>query len=835
MRGKNSECAASFQRRGKVLIVDSAAENGSVFQKMLSDNYDILEAEKGLHVMEILESRAEEIDLVLLDLTLPETDGIEILRKMNKRGFTEKIPVVVVTAAVSQERTDLIYELGAIDLIIRPFDINIVCHRLENIRRLHAQQRKLDEKQKWGYERHLEAVLDMNPDVVGTFNFNISRNICSNGISDIKTVLMLQDSGTVDGYVEKAINMIPDKEEGKVFAKTFNRRALKAAYRKGKTIVALKHTYIGDDGDRKLLVTTVDMVNNPATGDIEGILYAKDITTAYVGDRIKEFLINKGYDSIAIVDLSNDSASILSGGNGEGVSLIKLGSSYTERQKRKAMQEVFPDNRERFLADTKIETIREELAQRESYAVNVNCIGENGEKRFKKFSFSYMDKGHEIAIVTGEDITYDAERDFLTGELNREGFLQYTNQILKKSGKDDHFTIIFFDVKGFKAINEKFGTMAGDELLRRMAKYIRNAFYEPVALARIAGYDHFLCLVRTEKLDLDELRRYFRKCTFSYGGMSEEIHCMCGIYHIQRDDGLSVSAMCDRARLAKEYLRDDYTKLYSIYNESMKEDYLARNAITGTIQEALTNKEFKVYYQPIYDAKTGRIASAEALVRWQKPDGKMLSPGRFIPVLEETGYVSQLDRYVTEEVKAFIIGRQKKKEYVVPISVNLSWMDFRDKTMVHDLVQDSERQNENNGFVRFEITETAHTSLTGENSDTLKQMRKNGTAILIDDFGSGYSSFSTIVDFDFDVIKLDMSFVQKIGVNAKSESIIQAIINMAHSINAKVIAEGAETREHVDFLVKHGCDYIQGFYFSKPLPREEFVALLGKENMFPKG
>lgn len=826
MRGKYSASTAPIEKKKrKVLIVDNVTENRSAFQKVLSDNYDILEAEDGQRALEILESGAEDIDLVLLD-----NGSAEILRRMKEKGWTEKIPIVVVAAAnTSREKTDLIYDLGAIDIILRPFNMNIVRHRLENIRRLHANQRKAEEKQKWAYERHLEAILDMNPDVIGTFNFNISRNICSKGISDIKTVLMLQDAGTVDGYIEKAVNMIPDKEEGVVFAETFNRKALQEAYRAGKTVIALTHAYIGDDGERKLLVTTVDMVSNPATGDIEGILYAKDITLSYVGNKIKEFLINESYDAIGLIDLSSDKIAVLNDQKEEKDSLIGLSKSYTEAQKRRAVQEVTSNNREKFLEDTDIEVIRKELAQREAYSVNVNCIGENGEKLFKKYSFSYLDRRHEIVILTEEDITYEAERDFLTGELNREGFIQYTRQILRKSGKDDHFSIIFFDVKGFKAINEKFGTIAGDELLRQTAKCIRNSFLEPVALARITGYDHFLCLVRTEKLDPEQLRQYFSKCSFAYGGVSEEVHWMCGIYHMEEGSNLSVNAMCDRARLAKDFIKDDYTKMYSVYDESMKNEYMARNAITGSMQEALLNKEFKVYYQPIYDVKTGRIASAEALIRWQKPGGVMLSPGLFIPVLEETGYVSQLDRYVTEEVKEFIRDRQRDKAFVVPISINLSWVDFHDKTMMNELVRDSEKQEQQNELVRYEITETAHTSLAGDNSEMLRRMRQSGTAILIDDFGSGYSSFSTIVDFDFDVIKLDMGFIQKIGVNVKSESIITAMINMAHSINAKVIAEGAETKEHVDFLTRHDCDYIQGFYFSKPLPRDEFIALLDKE------
>ena len=200
----------------------------------------------------------------------------------------------------------------------------------------------------------------------------------------------------------------------------------------------------------------------------------------------------------------------------------------------------------------------------------------------------------------------------------------------------------------------------------------------------------------------------------------------------------------------------------------------------------------------------------------------------FIPALEENGHISELDFYVLKKVWQFINDRCENNKFVVPISVNLSWMDFYDEIMMEKILKEMDRFRENGRehMARFEITETSYAAIRENRSGILESLRIKNAKILLDDFGSGFSSFGMLQDYDFDILKIDMSFIRKIGENPKTKSIVHSIIGMAHEIGIKTVAEGVETEEQVSFLRQSGCDYIQGYYYSKPVPIEQFEEVL---------
>ena len=298
-----------------------------------------------------------------------------------------------------------------------------------------------------------------------------------------------------------------------------------------------------------------------------------------------------------------------------------------------------------------------------------------------------------------------------------------------------------------------------------------------------------------------------------------------GIYYIQEND-VSVTGMIDRAKLAKGYITDEYLKPYAIFKNDMKDTYVDEMEICSEFEEGIVKQEFQVFYQPVVDARTGKIVSAEALVRWLHEQKGWISPGQFIPALEKGGYISQLDRYMIEKVTGCLDQRRAEKKRFVPVSVNLSWMDFYDENMLEWIVRGLKKNNPNEQKIRFEITETSLAAIGENHTRMLMHLKENGAEILLDDFGSGYSSFGMLQDYDFDILKMDISFVRNIGVNKKSESILRAIIDMAHQLEIRLVAEGAETEEQVAFLRENGCDYIQGYYYYKPMPEKEFLKLL---------
>ena len=422
-------------------------------------------------------------------------------------------------------------------------------------------------------------------------------------------------------------------------------------------------------------------------------------------------------------------------------------------------------------------------------------------------------------------LSFFEEKDFLTGGLSRKGFLRQVRLLLDAADSEKNFAILLFNIKGFKAVNEYYGTDGGDEVLRMIYHQLKDSALEPVVLARTNG-DRFVCLVEQEKLDYAIVTGLCRT-SFSKDNRTIRIFMKCGIYFIN-DRAMQVSTMCDYAQIAMTHIVDEYIKSYAVFDAEMRKKYITQVEIQGRVKQALENGEFEVYYQPIFDAHTRTLTSAEALVRWNYPNYGILSPGIFIPVLEESGQISQLDRFVLEEVRSLSKKRKKSGKRVVPISINLSRMDFHDNQILEAIFQ-CLHEEKGEIQIRFEVTETSCVAIPDSEINIIAALREAGAEVLLDDFGSGYSSFSTFSSYDFDIIKLDMGFVQKIGIDPKIKSIIHSIIDMSHHMNAKVIAEGVETEDQLDFLHRHDCDYIQGYYFSKPLPKRDFEIALEVE------
>ena len=410
-------------------------------------------------------------------------------------------------------------------------------------------------------------------------------------------------------------------------------------------------------------------------------------------------------------------------------------------------------------------------------------------------------------------------QDALTGGYNRCGFIRRVENVLYNVASSKDYVLMFFDIKNFKATNELFGTDGGDGVLKEFYARI-NAIFQPEVSGRLDA-DHFICLAKRDSIDLDTLPAKL-KINVQLNGRSMKLYGYCGIYNLEEDD-VNVSAMIDRAKLAEESILHDHVLPYAFFDDSMRRGYMDRVELLAEYETALQNEEFKVYYQPVVEAATGNLVSAEALVRWIHPQRGMVSPAVFIPALESSGQISRLDWYVAEHVYKTILRSYRENFPMVPVSVNLSWMDFYDDSLMDDLMDLFQGGSLRRGDMCLEITETSYAALESDRAGILEQLRSAGVKILLDDFGSGYSSFGMLKRYDFDVLKLDMTFTRQIEASPKVRTIITGILEMVHHLGIKVVAEGAETREQVDFLQSNDCDYIQGYYFSKPLPEAEFL------------
>lgn len=529
---------------------------------------------------------------------------------------------------------------------------------------------------------------------------------------------------------------------------------------------------------------------------------------------------SRQYNIVALLDLSESKAYLI---NENGLDSSQADFSYNKvLDSINEFKERRSDDKSKILDSA--DSLREYLEKNDSYFhTTLKWVKE--ECSVYSIEVKWYDKERNLALGMIQDVSKIGWVDMLTGNTSQFGFLHECSKIFVEE-PNEKYTVLYFNIKRLRTINELAGLPAGNQLIRQTYQAIRKAFFNPIAVGKSAN-DRFICLVKGQGIDYGRLKDFCR-FRFNYEEFSALVYMEVGVYEVE-DNAMPVGRMLDFAQLALNYVHDIYTEPYAVYNESLLGRYLSKTSRFGSFEDAFDNREFKIYVQPIVDAVTGKIVSGEALSRWEIEGQGLIFPGEFMGELEETGYITKLDRFVADEILAFQQNRISAGGYTVPISINLSRMDFYDKRMISYLMEVAKKLDHNSELMRFEITETAYIELTDEFGEVINYFRGLGSKIMLDDFGSGYSSFSTLQNYDFDIIKLDMGFVRKIEDSEKARKIIVAIIDMAHRLGSKVVAEGVENKNQYRFLLEHNCDYVQGFYFYKPIPLDKFDELINDD------
>ena len=677
------------------------------------------------------------------------------------------------------------------------------------------------------YLKLLQIAMCHTLDSVGIVSANISQGICLS-FAGRRDELECQSEESIDTYIQRVSEMIPMPESREHFCQVFSQQNMLKRFTEGTAALSMEAAFFYSEEQQPcVLRINVDMACNSFSREIEGVLHFTDITVAYLIENVPQKIYQKDYENIIIIDAKREKmiktdvlSSVIS-------DYLKKEEAYEGYRSYSSHRAVVESERERFKKCVELSTIKEGLRKDKQYFFTIHETDKTGEVRLKRYSYIYIDERVDIIVGAREDITEFSEKDVLTGGYNRRGFIRITERLLNEVSDRTKYAVLFFNVKNFKAVNELFGVESGDVVLQNIFRTLTHSKLSPVITARVES-DHFVCLVENKNLDFEELTSVCDN-KFVKDGKCMNLIIRCGIFYVE-EKPMKISGMIDRAKLAKRYITDEYVQPYMVYDHSMQVSYIDKAKLAGELQEGIAKEQFKVYYQPVIDTKTGKIASAEALIRWIHPDKGFISPALFIPALEENGHISELDFYVLKKVWQFINDRCENNKFVVPISVNLSWMDFYDEIMMEKILKEMDcfRENGREHMARFEITETSYAAIRENRSGILESLRIKNAKILLDDFGSGFSSFGMLQDYDFDILKIDMSFIRKIGENPKTKSIVHSIIGMAHEIGIKTVAEGVETEEQVSFLRQSGCDYIQGYYYSKPLPEEEFVEFLEK-------
>ena len=422
-----------------------------------------------------------------------------------------------------------------------------------------------------------------------------------------------------------------------------------------------------------------------------------------------------------------------------------------------------------------------------------------------------------------------AERDAITGLYTKYKFYRAVRMLLLEN-TEETFAFARFDIDRFKMINNFYGVKEGDKVLQSVASQLRKiaTVFAKFAYGRIENDVFRVCKpFKEENIELlvNALQINLRKVNKDYN-----IKVSCGVYVIN-DDTLDVAEIYDRAFLAAKSCKGKFVQSIAYYNDSMIEDMRQEQFIINEVNRAIEEEQFEVYLQPKINLATDRSYGAEALVRWQHPDLGMISPGEFIPIYERNGIIGRLDQYMWRHVCKLLRKWLDEGKNPNPISVNVSRVNIYNPQLIQifkKLITEYQIPAE---LLNLELTESAFMEDQDLIMKTMSNLHQLGFKIMMDDFGSGYSSLNVLKDMEVDYLKVDMKFLQDQEFNGKGEKVLTSVIRMAKWLHLPSIVEGVETLEQVDFLKCIGCEYAQGYYYEKPMTVADYEAFIAKEEV----
>lgn len=455
---------------------------------------------------------------------------------------------------------------------------------------------------------------------------------------------------------------------------------------------------------------------------------------------------------------------------------------------------------------------------------------ENGKNKF------FVATLHDITARKDaeERITHMAHYDPLTDLPNRVLFQDRLLHAINMADRNKTKVILaFIDLDGFKNVNDTKGHQVGDKLLKVVSDKLKNTVRKYDTVSRLGGDEFTIIFENIRSIDniLPVLSRALNEVKNEIVIDDKSIFITASIgLSVYPDDGEDVHLLLQHADTAMYKAKELGKNRFCFYEESMTLSAQRKVDIEVSLLTALKNKEFKVYYQPKVLASSGKVIAAEALIRWFSTQKGFIPPNEFIPIAEEMHIVDKIDLYVLDEVCKDMKIWHDLGYKDIKIAINLSGYDISEKDLFKNIKSIVEKHKISASNLEFEITETYFVNFAKENLDTLNRLRDYGFVLSIDDFGTGYSSLSNLRQLPVDILKIDQSFIRTLDTNKDNMDIVNMIIDLARTFKLKVIAEGVETKEQLEYLQKRRCDYIQGYLESKPLPKDEFKEYLIKKS-----
>lgn len=830
-----------------LLLVDDAQINLDLLSDIFKDSYNILTADNGRAALKIMREH-DNIDVVLLDILMPEVSGYDVLREMREDEKLRFIPVIVITSYKEAEAEYKAFELGAADYITRPFNATAVIKRVDSVLHQRELEHIKDENKRLKSEsdskKHLSALMDNLPGGVAVIETDGKRAECTYfnhsvpelfGISGEKFTAQFGEKEYPE-WITAFINS--SRSQTKL---SFDFSVTIPPYNDGENErvqwIRLISSGIGENNGKTAMYCVFLDIN------IEKIQEQK---AKEADEKLRENeahfenMINNSLGGVALCE-QDENGDLKVVYCSKGLSYI-MGCLDYDRY----LEDVTSNASERVVSISDViefkEKFKDAAASGRSLEHNFRCldytdneiwvkmrgqITENNEGRYSIYGIITditKEKEYEQELKTG------AYFDPLTGVYNRNAFFINAQRMID-SNHDVEYAVMRFNIASFKLINDMLGRDVGDRVLICVADSIRSIMPDNSIYARFHA-DSFGILVPCGEVDPEFLIETVKNDVKKAGIIPHDMQYYVGVCLIS-DNDTRIDDICDHALMACRSITGSFNRHVAYYDDRMRFEMLEEQEICDEAHKALLNGEFCIYYQSVYGITAKRFVSAEALVRWNHPKKGLISPGKFIPIFERNGFIAELDMYVLEQVCVYQHKRNQLGLPPFPISVNVSRTSLYNPNLYDIISGLTDKYGVDPRSFRIEVTETAYNDNPAQLLETIGKLRKKGYPILMDDFGSGYSSLNTLKDIPIDILKLDMKFMQGFEVNSRVGTIVTSVARMSKWLNTPMLAEGVETKEQYDFLKSIGCAYIQGYYFSKPVCEESFSELIAKTEIIP--
>lgn len=678
------------------------------------------------------------------------------------------------------------------------------------------------------HQHHFEQMmLQVGEKKLAYILLNISQDVCLQLHEPDGRRLLVNDNPSASEVIKALEENIAIKKYRDEFNKKFNIKAFNKYVKEGVTFIDLRVPIFSDSKAIEWFSIKSEISYNVLSGDIEVFAIFENIDNKVRTEYTIDKLLEDEYEYICQIDVESGCMFRAGFSSEDGISHENNGKIKYDDILPKAIKTILPEqHQKKGIQLLSLQSAINELKQKKKYIVvfPTNSF-DNKKERLCQWSFEYTNEYQTTILMCRKNISdfLNYGIDSLTGLFDRRGFYRKVRDVLLNNPNGKYF-LAEIDIENFTLFNERKGYAEGNRFIRQFAADAYSKLNTKGDDCYIGHYEGDVFALLCSYSDIEKPEELFYDFSNQINTYSDiQLKLRMGVYTIE-NTSYDTETMCDCAHLALLNCKQNFNKKISYFSVDMKDKMHDEQLLVLEMQNAINEEQFEVWFQPqINHSNKDSLVGAEALVRWRHPTRGLVYPDKFIPVFESNGFIYELDKYVWRHTCAYIREWIDKGMKAVPISINVSRIDILNDDFIDTLNGIVNEYNIPVELLHLEITESAFSENTGKIIQTVDELINRGFIVAIDDFGSGYSSLSMLKNVHAHFLKLDMRFFNDVDNAARNECVIDSIIRMAKMLGMSVLSEGVEYTEQADFLRSVGCNYIQGYLFSKPLPYTEFV------------